>query len=293
MASNSFRLGVIGGSGIYQMNAAKVVREHAIETPFGNPSDPIIEATIGSDTVMFLPRHGKGHRYLPTEVNYRANIFALKTLGVTHILSVSAVGIMQEYIKRGDLVVPDQIYDRTKGIRASTFFGDGIVGHVAFADPFCNKMRAFVRDAAASAGGEVHFGGTYICMEGPQFSTRAESKFYRQEIGCSVIGMTAIPEAKLAREAEICYAVVALATDYDCWHEGEEDVSVQAVLEVLAANATLANRVVANLSASLPAKATTCGCHSAAKYAIMTNPSVIPETTRKRLGPLYGKYFAT
>ncbi len=291
--SNCYKLGVIGGSGIYQMEGATVVREHAIETPFGRPSDPVIETRLGDQTVFFLPRHGKGHRLLPSEVNYRANIFALKTLGVTHILGVSAVGIMQEYINRGDLVIPDQIYDRTKGIRPSTFFGDGIVGHVGFADPFCNHLRAVVRDAATTAGGEVHFGGTYVCMEGPQFSTRAESKSYRAHIGCSVIGMTALPEAKLAREAEICYAIVALATDYDCWHESEDDVSVDAVLAVLRTNAALANRVVANLAGSLQQRAEPCRCHTAAQGAIMTAPSAIPETTRKRLWPLYGKYLET
>ncbi|MES2745915.1 MAG: S-methyl-5'-thioadenosine phosphorylase, partial [Bdellovibrionota bacterium] len=215
------KLGIIGGSGIYQMPGVEFVAEHAIKTPFGEPSDKIIEGKLHGRTVYFLPRHGKGHRFTPSEVNYRANIYALKSLGVTHVLAVSAVGIMKEHIRPGDMVIPDQIFDRTKGKRAETFFGEGIVGHFEFADPFDLDMCKWIEKAAKSVTDRVHFGGSYVCMEGPAFSTRAESRHYRETLRPAVIGMTAIPEAKLAREAEMCYGMLALATDYDCWHEGE------------------------------------------------------------------------
>jgi 5'-methylthioadenosine phosphorylase len=240
--------------------------------------------------VFFLPRHGKGHRYTPSEVPYRANIHVLKQLGVTHLLAVSAVGIMQEQIKPGDMVIPDQIFDRTKDIRASTFFGDGLVGHVSLADPFCDELRQVVAASARACGATVHEGGTYVCMEGPQFSTRAESNFYRASLNATVIGMTAIPEAKLAREAEMCYAMLAMGTDYDCWHEEEEDVSVEAVIAILKANAELGNRVVLETAGQLPATSA-CACQEAARFAIITAPEAITAEAKQRLSTLYGRYF--
>ena len=284
------RLGVIGGSGVYHMQGVAVVREHAIETPFVRPSDAVVETRIGDRTVFFLPRHGRGHVLLPSEVPYRANVFAMKQLGVTHLLAVSAVGIMQEHIRPGDMVAPDQIFDRTKGVRPSTFFGDGIAGHVAFADPFCDELRVLIADAARKTGATLHEGGAYICMEGPQFSTRAESHFYRREVDATVIGMTALPEAKLAREAEMCYAMLAMGTDYDCWHEAEEDVSVEAVVQVLKANAERANAIVQTLAGMLPERSD-CACLHAAKFAIITAPNAISDAAKARLHALYGQYF--
>ena len=283
-------LGVIGGSGVYQMDGVEAVCEHELDTPFGAPSDRLVEARIGDRTVMFVPRHGRGHRLLPSEVNARANIHALKQLGVTHVLSVSAVGIMQEQIRPGDMVVPDQLFDRTRGVRPSTFFGNGIVGHVTFADPFCADLRAVVVDAATRKGATVHDGGTYVCMEGPQFSTRAESHFYRGAVGAAVIGMTALPEAKLAREAEMCYAMLAMGTDYDCWHEAEEDGSIDAVLAVLRANAALANGIVQELAVMMP-EVSDCECQHAAQNAIITAPEMISDEVKERLGLLYGHYW--
>ncbi len=283
------KLGVIGGSGIYQMDGVKLVGEHVMTTPFGKPSDVVIEGKVDDRTVFFLPRHGKGHRFTPSEVNYRANIHALKELGVTHVLAVSACGIMREDIRPGDMVVPDQVFDRTKGVRASSFFGDGVVGHVGFADPFCDELRKVIHASAKASMATVHDGGTYVCMEGPQFSTRAESNFYRKALAPAVIGMTALPEAKLAREAEMCYAMLALATDYDCWHETEADVSVDAVMAVLKANAALANTIVKAVVKSLPTTST-CECLDAAKMAIMTQADAIPAEARKRLAVLYGRY---
>jgi 5'-methylthioadenosine phosphorylase len=283
------RLGVIGGSGVYQVQGVEVLREHDLDTPFGRPSDAVVEARVGQRPVLFLPRHGRGHRLLPSEVNYRANIHALKQLGATHVLAVSAVGILQEHIRPGDMVVPDQIFDRTKGVRPATFFGDGVVGHVVFADPFCAHLRAVVTAAATQCGAAVHEGGTYVCMEGPQFSTRAESHFYRRAVGATVIGMTAVPEAKLAREAEMCYAMLAMGTDYDCWHETEEDVSIAAVLAVLKRNAETANAVVAAVARSLPALAD-CACQRAAEHAIITAPQAVPPAARQRLSLLFGRY---
>ena len=284
------QLGVIGGSGVYQMEGVEAVREHELDTPFGGPSDRLVEARIGDRTVMFLPRHGKGHRLLPSEVNARANIHALKQLGVTHVLAVSAVGIMQEQIRPGDMVVPDQLFDRTRGQRPSTFFGNGIVGHVTFADPFCADLRPVVVEAATRKGATVHDGGTYVCMEGPQFSTRAESHFYRRAVQADVIGMTALPEAKLAREAEMCYAMLAMGTDYDCWHEAEEDVSIDAVLAVLRANAALANGIVQELAVMMP-EVSDCECQHAAQNAIITAPEMISDEVKERLGLLYGHYW--
>jgi len=289
-AAKQVCLGVIGGSGVYQMEGVEVVEEHALNTPFGPPSDSVIETRIEGRGVMFLPRHGRGHRILPSEVNARANIHALKQLGVTHVMSVSAVGIMQEHIQPGDMVVPDQIFDRTRGVRPSTFFGGGIVGHVTFADPFCEDLRQVLIAAARGKGATVHEGGTYVCMEGPQFSTRTESHFYRRQVDATVIGMTALPEAKLAREAELCYAMLAMGTDYDCWHETEEDVDIESVLEILRRNAELANGTVREVVRRLPEESD-CECLHAAKDAIITAPEAISDEVKERLKVLYGRYF--
>lgn len=283
------RLGVIGGSGVYEMDGVKILREHGIETPFGSPSDLVVEARVGERTLFFIPRHGRSHHLLPSEVNYRANIYALKQLKVTHLLAVNAVGIMQEQIRPGDMVVPDQLFDRTKGVRASTFFGNGIAGHLAFADPFCQEFSHTVAVSGENLEARVHRGGTYVCMEGPQFSTRAESKFYRQRVEPAVIGMTALPEAKLAREAELCYAMLAMGTDYDCWHESEKDVSIEMVIQALKTNAELANRIIQEILKRLP-EMSNCDCLSAAKYAIITKSEEISEPVKKRLKVLYGEY---
>lgn len=283
------KLGIIGGSGIYQMSGVEVVKEHSITTPFGEPSDKIIEGRLEGRTVYFLPRHGKGHRHLPSEVNYRANIYALKSLCVTHVLAVSAVGIMKEFIRPGDMVIPDQIYDRTKGLRPGTFFGEGIVGHFEFADPFDAALNQWILKAAKGVTDRVHMGGAYVCIEGPTFSSRAESRQYRDTLAPAIIGMTAIPEAKLAREAELCYGMLATATDYDCWHEHEDDVSVEAVLAVLKANSEKANAIIRALVRSLP-EAHESPIFSAGQFAIMTARELIPEKKKKDLALLYGKY---
>jgi 5'-methylthioadenosine phosphorylase len=238
--------------------------------------------------MVFLPRHGRGHRLLPSEVNYRANIFGMKQLGVERIISVSAVGSMREDIAPGHIVIPDQFFDRTQGRRASTFFGEGVVGHVQFADPVCGDLSAILGTAASEVGAIVHRGGTYICIEGPNFSTRAESKIFRSW-GVDVIGMTNLPEARLAREAEICYGTIALATDYDCWHEEHDDVSVEAVLAIIAQNVATARNIIRAAVANL-AGARSCSCGEALRYAIMTRRDLIPLETKARLGVLMGKY---
>jgi len=287
-------IGVIGGSGLYEIDGLEAIERIAVETPFGSPSDELLVGRLGDARLVFLPRHGRGHRVAPNEINFRANVHALKQLGAEWILSVSAVGSMREEIRPGDIVIADQFIDRTKG-RAATFFGDGVVGHVAFADPVCGALADVVYAAAAEAVGtaagsraKVHRGGTYVVIEGPQFSTRAESKLYRSW-GVDVIGMTNLPEAKLAREAEICYATVALSTDYDCWHETEEDVSVEAVVATLRKNVQLAREIVRRAAASIPAQRG-CPCPRAAEHAIMTDPAAIPEAARRKLNTLYGKY---
>lgn len=290
MGEQIVRLGVIGGSGVYRMDSVELVAEHRLDTPFGDPSDAIVETRIADRPVYFLPRHGRGHVLLPSEVPYRANVHAMKQLGITHLLAISAVGIMREAIHPGDMVLPDQIFDRTHGVRSSTFFGDGIAAHVAFADPFCDDLRHVLLAATKDVGVTTHAGGTYVCMEGPQFSTRAESHFYRREVDATVIGMTALPEAKLAREAEMCYALLAMGTDYDCWHEAEEDVSVESVVAVLQANAARANHIVRALTERLP-KTSACACHNAAQFAIITAPDAISQTAKERLNVLYGKYW--
>ena len=280
-------VGVIGGSGLYRMEGLEKIREIEVKTPFGKSSDKFITGTLGESELVFIPRHGKGHRHLPTEINFRANIFGMKKLGAERIISVSAVGSLREEIAPGHLVVPDQVIDRTTQ-RPSTFFGRGIVAHVSFADPFCKDLSQRLRDAAAQEGATVHGRGTYLCMEGPQFSTRAESRLYRSW-GADVIGMTNLQEAKLAREAEICFGTLALATDYDCWNEAAGDVEIEHVLKVLAQNVELAQKTIRRVVKSLQSSRS-CACASSLKNAIITEPSRIPRKIRADLRPIIGKY---
>lgn len=281
-------IGVIGGSGLYDMEDLTDVREVSLNTPFGTPSDVFITGVLDDVKMVFLPRHGRGHRLLPSEVPYRANIHGMKQLGVERIISVSAVGSMREQIVPGHIVIPDQFFDRTQGKRQSTFFGEGIVGHVQFADPVCHDLSRVLADAARRVGATVHEGGTYLCIEGPNFSTRAESNIYRSW-GVDIIGMTNVPEARLAREAEICYGTVALATDYDCWHEGHDDVSVDAVVAIIKQNVATARQIIRESVRSM-ASARNCSCNEALRFAIMTAPDAIPATTRTKLGLLLDKY---
>jgi len=280
-------LGVIGGSGLYELPGIEAVEPVRVSTPFGDPSDEIMRGRRGDVTVVFLPRHGRGHRLLPTEINYRANLFALKALGVEWLVSVGAVGSLREHLAPGHVVVPDQFIDRTVA-RPSTFFGGGIVAHVSLANPVCPVLAGLVEAAARGAGGGVQRGGTYLCMEGPQFSTRAESHLYRQW-GADVIGMTNWQEAKLAREAEICFASLALVTDYDCWNPAADHVVIDEVLRVLAANAELARQTVADVASHLPA-ARTCPCAHALAGAIITDRTRIPAAVRSALAVLIDKY---
>ena len=282
------RIGIIGGSGLYQMDGLKVIDEMEVPTPFGDPSDKYTVGEIDGVRVAFLARHGKGHRTLPTDINYRANIFGFKALGVETILSASAVGSMKEQYAPTDIVFPDQFIDRTRH-RPDTFFGNGIVGHVAFADPICTAVSSIAFAAGKAAGARVHEGGVYVCIEGPQFSTRAESHLYRSW-NVDVIGMTNLQEAKLSREAEICYATMALITDYDCWHEGEADVTIEAILGYLRANAEMAQRIIRASIAKIAARKRDCGCANALQYAIVTDPAVIPEKTKRDLQPIIGRY---
>ena len=286
-------IGVIGGSGLYEMDGLTAVERVRLDTPFGAPSDEYLVGQLGDVRLVFLPRHGVGHRILPHEINFRANIYGLKQLGAEWIVSVSAVGSMRPEIRPGDLVVVDQFFDRTRN-RPSSFFGEGLAGHVAFADPVCSVLAARVCAAASAAveavgtGARVHRQGTYLVIDGPQFSTRAESRIYRSW-GVDVIGMTNLPEAKLAREAEICYATLALATDYDCWHEGEEDVTVEAVVAVLRRNVATARDVIRRVARSI-AGPRACACPQAARAAVMTERSLITPETRKRVELLWGRY---
>ena len=284
-------IGVIGGSGLYEIEGLTEVQEVTMETPFGAPSDAFITGRLGSARMVFLPRHGRGHRLLPSEVNYRANIYGLKKLGVEQIISVSAVGSMREEIVPGDIVVPDQFFDRTQGKRASTFFGNGVVGHVQFADPVCADLSQLLVAAAREVGATVHSGGTYICIEGPNFSTRAESNIFRSW-GVDIIGMTNLPESRLAREAEICYGTIALATDYDCWHDGHDDVSVEAVIAIIKQNVATARNIIKTAVEKIVAQRSqrSCACAEALKYAIMTDNRLIPEETLQALEPIIGKY---
>lgn len=280
-------VGVIGGSGLYEMEGLTDVKSVKVETPFGDPSDEYVTGMLGDVKMIFLPRHGRGHRLLPSEVNYRANIYGMKKLGAGHVISVSAVGSMREEIKPGHIVIVDQFFDRTKG-RQSTFYGDGVVGHVEFADPVCADLSGVLHKAARDAGATVHMGGTYICIEGPQFSTRAESRIYRSW-GVDVIGMTNIPEAKLAREAEICYATVALSTDYDCWHTTEESVTVEAIIATLKANVAMARDIIRKAVPAITAERA-CKCPTAMQYATITDRKAIPDAVKERLSLLAGKY---
>jgi 5'-methylthioadenosine phosphorylase len=278
---------VIGGSGFYEMGGLSEVEEVRIDTPFGPPSDAIVIGTLDGQRVAFLPRHGVGHRILPSELPARANIWALKSLGVEFIFAVSAVGSLREDIEPLHMVVPDQVIDRTRG-RINTFFGDGIVAHVAFADPFCPDLRSVLSASTQESGAVVHRGGTLVVMEGPAFSTRAESNLYRSW-GADIIGMTALPEAKLAREAEMCYAMLACSTDYDVWHETHDDVSAEMIVANLLKNVEVSRRAVRLALGRLPAERG-CGCGEALKNAIITQFGLVPADALRRLGPLVEKY---
>jgi 5'-methylthioadenosine phosphorylase len=285
---DDIRIGVIGGSGLYQMAGLKVAEERHLHTPFGEPSDPYVIGELEGRRVAFLPRHGRGHRLLPSELNYRANIYGFKVLGVEQLISVSAVGSMKIEYKPTDIVVPDQFYDRTRH-RVDTFFGNGLVAHVSLAKPICPRLLDVGVEAARAAGATVHRGGTYVNMEGPQFSTRAESEIYRSH-GVDVIGMTNLTEARLAREAEICYVSLSMVTDYDCWHETEEAVSGEAVMEVIGKNVIMSQEVVRQIVARLTGERRGCPCPEALRQALITEPSRIPEATLQALAPLVGKY---
>jgi 5'-methylthioadenosine phosphorylase len=282
------RIGVIGGSGVYQMEALTDIEEVRVSTPYGDPSDAITVGTLAGQRIAFLPRHGVGHRIMPTEVNSRANIYALKGLGVERIISVTACGSMkEEYVPR-HIVVPDQIFDQTKERRNYTFFGNGLVVHIGLAEPFCPELSRLVYEAVKRTGATVHMGGTFLVIEGPRFSTRGESRIYRQW-GTDIIGMTAAPEAALAREAEICYAAMAHVTDYDVWHETEEPVTVAMLIENLMANAALTKSAIQHLVSTIPQKRA-CECATALSRAIITQRDLIPEKVKKDLDLLIGKY---
>jgi 5'-methylthioadenosine phosphorylase len=282
-------LGIIGGSGVYDMEALKDPRDVHLTTPFGDPSDAITVGTLAGLRVAFLPRHGRGHRIMPTEVNSRANIYALKSLGVEYIVSISACGSMRQDYAPRDIVIPDQLFDRTR-LRPSTFFGNGLVAHISFDEPYCPTLSDLVYEAVNKTGATVHKGGTFLVIEGPQFSTKAESRIYRQW-GVDIIGMTALPEAKLAREAEICYAAMAHVTDYDVWRETEEPVTVAMLIENLLANATITKQAVMHLAPLVAEqKGRTCKCASALSTAIITQRDCIPATIKRDLGPLVNKY---
>jgi 5'-methylthioadenosine phosphorylase len=279
-------IGIIGGSGLYDMEGFTGRAERPVETPFGPPSDPPVVGRLGGHEVAFLARHGRGHRLMPTEINFRANVFALKLLGVERILSVSAVGSMREELVPGHMVVVDQFYDHTRR-RVSTFFGDGIVGHVALAHPICPQLAGAMAKGAEAAGATVHRGGTYICIEGPQFSTLAESNVYRSW-GMDVIGMTNATEAKLAREAGMCYSTLAMVTDFDCWHPDHDAVTTEAVIQVLLQNVALSKDIVRRTLDGLPQEAPDCGCRTAAKNAVITAREHIPPEALERLRPILG-----
>jgi 5'-methylthioadenosine phosphorylase len=282
-------VGVIGGSGLYSMSGLTDTREFRVKTPFGDPSDALIVGTLGGKRVAFLARHGRGHRFMPSELNFRANIYAMKLLGVQRIISVSAVGSLKEDLRPGEFLVVDQFVDRTTG-RHSTFFGNGIVAHVTFDKPTCPQLSSTLADACVSAGVPVHRKGTYVCMEGPQFSTLAEANFHRAN-NWDLIGMTNVTEAKLAREAEICYATIAMITDYDCWHPQHDSVTVAQIIVTLNQNATNAQNVVrAAVKALSPDRA--CKCGSALKHAIITDPKVVPAKAKKNLSAILAKYLA-
>jgi len=280
-------IGIIGGSGLYEMSELTERKEISLETPFGSPSDNFVLGTLSGKRVVFLSRHGRGHRYMPSELNFRANIYAMKLLGVERILSVSAVGSLKEEIAPLDIVLPDQFADRTRG-RISTFFGDGLVAHIAFGDPICPDLLTQVHSAALKAGVEAKKGGTYLCMEGPAFSTKAESNLYRQW-GMDIIGMTNLQEAKLAREAEICYVTIALVTDFDCWHDSHDTVSADMILDNLQKNSRTARSILAQTVADMNMNRA-CQCGEALKYSIITDKNLIDAATRQRLKCIVGKY---
>jgi 5'-methylthioadenosine phosphorylase len=285
----NIEIGIIGGSGLYAMPGFEVAEEVVVDTPFGKPSDNIVVGKLAGKKVAFLTRHGRGHRISPSELNFRANIYAMKSLGVTRIVSLSAVGSLKEEHKPLEFVIPDQFFDRTRG-RVSTFFGEGLVAHISFADPICPHLAEVVHAAATGAGVTAKKGGTYLCMEGPAFSTKAESKIYRSW-GMDVIGMTNLQEAKLAREAEICYVTVAMVTDYDCWHPDHDAVTVTDIIANLTKNAENACKVVAAAVAQMPSERK-CKCGSALEHALITDRTKIPENTRRKLDLIVGKYLA-
>ena len=284
------RIGIIGGSGLYTMPGLTGARERRVKTPFGDPSDALVVGTLEGQRVAFVARHGRGHRILPSEINFRANIYAMKLLGVERIISVSAVGSLKEELRPMEFLIPDQFYDRTWR-RATTFFGSGLVAHVTFDKPTCAQLSGVLADACDRAGVKVHRGGTYVCMEGPQFSTLAEAHVHRQ-LRLDVIGMTNVTEAKLAREAEICYATVAMITDYDCWHPQHDSVSVAEIISNLNRNAENAQNVIREAVRAIPAERA-CKCGSALAHAIITERARIPAATRKRLAALVGKYLSS
>jgi 5'-methylthioadenosine phosphorylase len=284
---NPVRIGVIGGSGLYEVPELERLDEVRVATPFGEPSDAVLIGRWRGVPVAFLPRHGRGHRLMPTQINARANIFALKRLGVEWLISVSAVGSLRDDIAPGHIVVPDQFFDRTTS-RPATFFDQGIVAHISFAQPVCAELSQLLYEAARRVGAAVHLGGTYVCIEGPQFSTRAESLLYRQW-GMAVVGMTNLPEAKLAREAEMSYATLALVTDYDCWHETEAAVSVEGIVKILQQNVALAQRIIAEALPHIPVERGSPHRH-ALQGAIITDPAAVPEHVKRNLAPLIGKY---
>jgi len=283
----AIEIGIIGGSGLYDMDGLTDRTEVTVTTPFGDPSGPYVTATLHGRRVAFLARHGAGHRLMPTELNFRANIYGFKTLGVERILSASAVGSLREDYKPLDIVIPDQFFDRTRG-RVSTFFGRGLVAHVGFAHPVCGELAGIAAAAGRRVGATIHDRGTYVCMEGPAFSTLAESKAYRA-MGFDIIGMTNLQEAKLAREAEICYSTIALVTDYDCWHPDHDSVTVEMIIGNLVQNATTAQRIIAEAVQAMPA-ARGCACGSALQHAIITRPEHVPAAVRTELAPIIGKY---
>ncbi|MFH1368717.1 MAG: S-methyl-5'-thioadenosine phosphorylase [Elusimicrobiota bacterium] len=282
------KIGVIGGSGVYEIEGIKDLKELKIKTPFGYPSDAIVTGELEGVRCAFLPRHARGHRILPSEINFRANIYALKSLGVEKIISISACGSLKEEFKPKDFTIPDQLYDRTK-TRRSTFFGDGIVAHIQFGHPFCENVRKALKETMDEMRISNHYGGTYVCMEGPAFSTKSESETYRK-MGFSIIGMTAVPEAKLAREAEICYATIGLVTDYDCWKEHGEEVSAGAVVEVVHQNVANVKRLIKLAVPKLAKTGRECACSEALKYAIMSKLDAKNAKTQKKLELLLGKY---
>jgi 5'-methylthioadenosine phosphorylase len=285
--SERAEIGILGGTGLYQMEGFSDVRELSVATPFGEPSDSLFVGTLEGRRVAFLPRHGRGHRILPHELNFQANVYAMKQLGVEWILSVSAVGSLKEKYAPLDMVIPDQFLDRTRQ-RKSTFFGRGLVAHVGFAHPFCRGLSQVMADACSEAGATFHRGGTYVCMEGPQFSTRAESELYRSW-GMDIIGMTNLQEAKLAREAEICYATLAMVTDYDCWHPDHDAVTAEQIIGNLGKNASTANAVLRAALRRLPIPRE-CECANALRFALVTAPALVPEQTKRDLAPIIGRY---